>query len=163
MNIYLGLFFILFSFDSFAFDRVSDTLPSGKIIICKNTDQVRIGNVVENYKLKNPSNRFDKTKIKINEFKLPSVGDKIKITRSDNVRKNRFESVFVNSDVGEAVIVEPILTNELRTLITYPGGGIHIENQVAFTDSEIERVKNDCLVASPVNSAKFKNLDIVKF
>ena len=163
MNLFLGLFIVILSFSAVAFDRVTDALPSGKIIICKTEDQVRVGNVVENYKLKNPFNRFDKTKIKINEFKLPSVGDRVKIVRSENIRKSKFESSFVNKDIGEAVIVEPVLTNELRTQITYPGAGIHIEKQIAFTESEIERVKSECIVASPVGSEKFKNLDIVKF
>lgn len=158
-----GLILATVSFNAFSFDHVSDVLPSGKIIICKNTDQEKKGDVVENYRLKNFSSKFDKTRIKIDEFKLPAVGDKVKIVRSTLVRKNRLESNFVHTEVGEAVVVEPNLTNELRTKITYPYKAIHQETQVAFTQEEMERVKNDCIVASPVGSAKFQNRDLVKF
>lgn len=158
----IGLFLVFFSFNLLAFDKVTEVLVSGNIIICKKSTQELNGNVVGNYKLKNSFNRFDTSKIKIDEFKLPKIGDKIKITRSENVKMNKFESKFINSDVGEAIVVEQDLSNELRNLITYPGGGIHIENQVAFTESEKDRVRNECIVASPVGSAKFKNLDLVK-
>ena len=159
----ISLFFIFSSLSLFAFDRVTDALPSGKIIICKTEDQVRVGNVVENYKLKNPFNRFDKTKIKINEFKLPAIGENVKIIHTTVVRKNKVESSFVNSEDGEAIVIEPNLTNELRTQITYPFRAIHKETQVAFTQEELERIKNECIVASPVGSAKFHNRDLVKF
>ncbi len=159
----IGLILVASSFNAFSFEHVSDVLPSGKIIICKNLDQERKGDIVENYRLKNFSSKTDKSKVKINEFKLPAVGDKIKIIRSTIVRKNKLESNFVNSEVGEAVIIEPNLTNELRTQITYPYRAIHQETQVAFTQEEMERVKNECIVASPVGSAKFQNRDLVKF
>ncbi len=159
----IGLILVASSFNAFSFEHVSDVLPSGKIIICKNSDQERKGDIVENYRLKNSSSRFDKSKVKVDEFKLPAVGDKIKIIRSTIVRKNKLESNFVNTEVGEAVVIEPNLTNELRTQITYPYRAIHQETQVAFTQDEMERVKNECIVASPVGSAKFQNRDLVKF
>ncbi len=158
-----GLILVMSSFSAIAFDHVSEVLPSGKIIICKNSDQVRKGDIVENYRLKNFSSRFDKTKVKVDEFKLPSIGDKFKIIHSLVARKNKSESSFVNSEDGEAVVIEPNLTNELRTKITYPYRGVHEETQVAFTQEEMERVKNECIVASPVGSAKFHNRDLVKF
>ncbi len=158
-----GLFIIFSSLSAVAFDHVSEVLPSGKIIICKNSDQVRKGDVVENYRLKNFSSKFDKTKVKVDEFKLPAIGDKVKIIHSTVVRKNRLESSFVNSEDGEAIVIEPNLTNELRTQITYPYRAIHKETQVAFTQDELERVKNECIVASPIGSAKFHNRDLVKF
>lgn len=158
-----GLFLVILSFGAVAFDHVSEVLPSGKIIICKNLDQVRNGDIVENYRLKNTSSRFDKTKVKVDEFKLPAIGDKMKIIHTSVVRKNKSESNFVNSEDGEAVVIEPNLTNELRTKITYPYRGVHEETQVSFTQEEIERVKNECIVASPIGSAKFHNRDLVKF
>ena len=159
----IGLFIVFSSFNAVAFDHVSDVLPSGKIIICKNSDQVRNGDVVESYKLKNPSSRTDKTKVKINEFKLPAVGEKVKIIHTSVVRKNKSDLSFVNSEDGEAIVIEPNLTNELRTQITYPYRAIHQETQVAFTQEEMERVRNECIVASPIGSAKFHNRDLVKF
>jgi hypothetical protein len=159
----IGLILATSSFNVFSFEHVSDVLPSGKIIICKNSDQERKGDIVENYRLKNFSSKTDETKIKVDEFKLPAIGDKIKIIRSTLVRKNKLESNFVNSEVGEAVVIEPNLTNELRTQITYQYRAIHQETQVAFTKEEMERVKNDCIVASPVGSSKFQNRDLVKF
>lgn len=159
----IGLILAFSSFNAFSFEHVSDVLPSGKIIICKNSDQERKGDIVENYRLKNPSNRFDKSMVKVSEFKLPAIGDKVKIIRSNLVRKNKIESNFVNTEVGDAVVVEANLNNELRTKITYPFRGIHEEAQVAFTPEEIERVKNDCIVASPVGNAKIQNRDLVKF
>lgn len=163
MNKIIGLILVASSFNVFSFDHVTDVLPSGKIIICKNSDQERKGEIVENYRLKNSSSRTDKSKVKTGEFKLPAIGDKIKIIRSTIVRKNKLESNFVSSEVGEAVVIEPNLTNELRTQITYPYRGIHEETQVAFTQEEMGRVKNECIVASPVGSAKFQNRDLVKF
>lgn len=159
----IGLILVASSFNAFSFDHVTDVLPSGKIIICKNSDQERKGEIVENYRLKNSSSRTDKSKVKTGEFKLPAIGDKIKIIRSSIVRKNKLESNVVNSEVGEAVIIEPNLTNELRTQVTFPYRGIPEKIEVAFSQSELERIKNDCIVASPVGSVKFENRDLVKF
>ena len=159
----IGLILVASSFNAFSFEHVSDVLPSGKIIICKNSDQERKGDIVENYRLKNSSSRTDKSKVKIGEFKLPAIGDKIKISRSTVVRRNKLETNVVNSEVGEAVVIEPNLTNELRTQVTFPYRGIPEKIEVAFTQAELERIKNECIVGSPVDSAKFQNRDLVKF
>ncbi len=159
----IGLLFFISSLSAVAFDHVSEVLPSGKILICKSANQVRNGNIVENYRLKKSSNRFDKSKEKVSEFSLPLFGGKIKISRSAVIRKNRFESSYVETDIGEAVVIEPDFTNELRNQITYPLRSIHKEIQAAFTQSEIEKVISECIVAAPVGSAKFQSRDSVKF
>jgi hypothetical protein len=158
----IGLILVTTSFNAFSFDHVSDVLPSGKIIICKNSDQERKGDIVENYRLKNFSSKMDKSKVQIDEFKLPAIGEKIKIIRSTLIRKNKLESSFVHSEIGEALVIEPNLTNELRTQIKYPFRAIHEETQVAFTQTEVESIKAECIVASPVGSARFQYRDLVK-
>ncbi len=163
MKRFIGTLVTLVSLNSVAFDHVSEVLPSGKILICKESDQVRNGESVENFRLKNFSSKFDKSKVKVNEFKLPLVGDKIKIFRITNLRKNKFETVSLNSEVGEAIVIEPNLKDELITKITYPFKGIHEEIQIAFSKAELESAKNDCILALPLNSAKFQNYDLVKF
>ena len=53
----LILTFILNSNEANAFHKVTEILPSGKLLICKDSNQIRNGNSVVVYKKRIPANR----------------------------------------------------------------------------------------------------------
>ncbi len=158
----IGLMLVVSSFSAYSFDHVSDVLVSGKALVCKGPDQKRSGDKVENFRVDGSSKR-ESALIKTGDFKLPAVGQKVKIVRSQLVRKNKSDSSFVHAEVGEALVADANLMNESRTQVSYPFRGPTETALVALTPAEVERIKIDCIVLAPVGETKIQTHDLVQF
>lgn len=146
----------LFSISSaFAFNSVSEILPSGKLLICKTPDQVKKGDVVEVYKRTDPRSSSDYSTAKVSEFKLPAVGQKIKLTHKDFHSKGK-NSAFHAEELGTAVISDVSLEGEERISHTLDKSRYsrRVETKSKLTKDEALEIQKNCLIAVPENGLK---------
>lgn len=146
----------MFSLTSaFAFNSVSEILPSGKILICKTPGQVRNGDVVEIHKRSDPKSSSDYSTEKTSEFKLPGVGQKIKLTHKDFHSKGK-KTEYHTEEIGVAVISGDSLEGEERIYHTLDRTrhSRRIEKKVKLSKNEALEIQKNCLVAIPENGLK---------
>lgn len=145
----------MYSSTIFAFSSVSEILPSGKLLICKSADQVKVGENVENYRRTNPSSSSDYSTTKVSEFKLPSVGQKITLTHKDFHSRGR-GSIYHTEEVGSAIVSGESLEGEDRTTYSLDNSKFsrRIEKKSKITKDEALEIQKNCLVAIPQNDLR---------
>lgn len=152
------------SFYATAFHAVTEVLPSGKVLVCRDFDQVMKGNVVETYRLKNPGSKTDQTKVKVSEKKVPSSGDKIKFYRQESKLKNRLSNEIIEVELGEGVVFDTNLLGEVKSITNYrTRDAFAREEKIAIDQKEAKRIAEECVVVAPSNEIKVEVGDLVKF
>jgi hypothetical protein len=147
----------IFSSSVFAFNSVTEILPSGKLLICKESGQVRKGNIVEVYTKEDPRSRSNKKTIKTSEIKLPEVGQKVKLTHKDFHPKGK-NSVYHTEELGTAVVSGESLEGEDRVTYALDNSRYsrRIEKKIKISKEEAMNIQKDCLVAVPENGLVLK-------
>lgn len=142
---------------TFAFDSVTEVLPSGKILICKNADQVRSGESVENHKRSDAKSSSDFSMEKASEFKLPKVGQKLKLTHKDFHSKGK-HSVYHTEELGTAIVSGESLEGEERFSYSLDKSrhSRRVETKSKISKDEAMEIAQNCLVAIPENGLKLK-------
>lgn len=98
--------FALFSFNANAFHAVTEILPGGQLLICKDYGQVKKGNTVENFIRSQPRSQRNMEMIKKAEFFLPEVGSRINLTHKDFHFFGKRSAQYHQQELGSAVVVD---------------------------------------------------------
>lgn len=157
-NVFIVLAVSMLSLSSaFAFNSVTEILPSGKILICKTPGQIRNGDLVEIHKRTDPRSSSDYSTAKDSEFKLPAVGKKIKLTHKDFHSKGK-NSAYHTEEIGTAIISGDSLEGEERITYTLDKSrhSRRVEKRTKLSKDEASEIQKDCLVAIPENGLKLK-------
>lgn len=149
----LGL--VLVSFNANAFHAVTEILPGGQFLICKDYGQIKKGNIVENYVREEPTSEQNLKTIKKDEFTLPGVGSQFKLYHRDFHTKIKSSNIYHEKELGRAVIVdaqslvgkERIKRSSSDTL----RGGI-IETKSIITKEDASVIDSNCVVAVTENN-----------
>lgn len=164
MKFFLVSIFALSSFYANAFHAVTEVLPSGKVLICKDFNQEVKGNIIETYRLKNPGSKTDKALIKIKEQKLPSVGEKILFSRQELIQKNKLLKEINDIPVGEGEVLDSNLLGELKTVINYRNRAAFLQKKrISINEKEAKKIASECIVVALSNDSKVLEGDLVKF
>ncbi len=156
-----------FSFNTYAFHAVSEILPSGKLLVCKDYNQVKNGDTVEIYERFRTDTDRNVKMVKMREMALPKVGEKIKLTHSDfhqigTTSVNEYHS----EDSGYAtVIAASSLVGEKRYVRKAPNEkkNTNFNQTYELTKSDVEGIEKKCFVAWPENGAIFTELKKVSW
>lgn len=146
---------VLTCLQAYAFNTVTEILPSGKLLICKEPNQVRNGDVVEVQKRADPKSLSDDRVVKVSEFKLPAPGQKIKLIHKDFHPAGK-NSKYHTEELGSAVISGDSLEGEERMISTLDNTrrAKRIEKKIVLTKEAAETLQKNCLVALPENGLK---------
>lgn len=150
-------FLVLFSSSAYAFHAVTEILPSGKVLVCKDHGQVKKGNIVEVHARTSPSSRSDKSTAKVREFKLPEIGQKIKLIHRDFHAKGR-KSLAHNEEIGTAVVSDESLEGEERISHSLEKSKYskRVESVSKISKEEAQKIQNECFVAIMDNNVALK-------
>jgi hypothetical protein len=142
--------FTLTSSQLFAFHAITEILPSGKILICRDSDQRREGNVVTTISKKPSKSNFNKVN-KIGEFTLPEAGQKIKLIHRDYHRNGKVLGPKHTKDLGFAIVSSESLEGEDRSI--YPHlhskANPQTEKIIKISKADAVKIQTDCIVAIP--------------
>lgn len=144
----LGLVFV--SFNVNAFHAVTEILPGGQLLICKDYGQVKKGNVVENHVRVDPKSEQNIKTTKKDEFKLPPVGSKISLYHRDFHFKLKSSNTYHEKELGRATIVDAqslvgaerinrSVANTLRSEI--------VEKKFTISKDDAVEIDKNCVVA----------------
>jgi hypothetical protein len=128
----------------YAFHAVTEILLSNKIIVCKDSDQVRKGNKVEVYKLKMRTRDMSRSIEKTSEFTIPSEGQKIELFH----KEFHFKGKLI-----------PKMHNEKRGTAT----GKVTEQLEKITLEEEAEIAKKCFVAVPDTQINLKDVGSIAF
>lgn len=150
---------------SYGFHRISEILPSNKILVCRDYDEVKTDQKIEVYVKRYSNRRGINELIKTDEFMLPKEGQVI------NLHHSEFQSVGKKTQkthtdlLGTATVVSPKIIGESRVVnIVSPGkrGAIETKTQIITAKDEANIIKN-CIVAMPDKAIKIKDVTSVSF
>lgn len=136
----LLLSFVFLSFNANAFHAVTETLPGGQLLICKDYGQVKKGNTVENYARVGPKNGQNKT-VKKNEFTIPPIGSQIGLYHIDFHFKLKLSNTYHEKKLGTAIIVDA------QTLIGAERAEKSREEKSIISKEDVMEIDNNCVVA----------------
>lgn len=146
------------SFSAFAFHSVSEILPSGKILICQDFNQLKKGNTVEIYDRYRKDTDRDVKMMKVREMTLPKVGEKIKLTHSDFHQVGTSSvTEYHSEEAGSATILESsALLGEKRFVRKAPNEYKDTDFNQTYTleKKDVEEIEKKCLVAMPDKMTK---------
>jgi hypothetical protein len=147
----------LMSSNGFAFTSVTEVLPNGKLLICKKSGQVKNGERVENHKRADAKSSSDYSTVKTSDFKLPTVGQKVKLTHKDFHSTGK-KSTYHTQELGTATITDQSLEGEERISYTLDKSrhSRRIKNVVKISKEDAAELQANCLVAIPDNGLKLE-------
>lgn len=148
--------FITFASNSYAFHAVTEILPSGKLLICKDYEQVKKGELVEVYSRVDSKSLSDFSLKKTSEFKLPSAGQKIKLNHKD-FHQNGKKSTHHEEALGVAVVSYESLEGQERSSGLALGKSRFSKATAAthtISKEEALKIQDECFVAIPSEGLK---------
>lgn len=141
------------SFNVFAFHSVSEILPSGKLLICQDFNQVKKGGMVEVYDRYRKDSDRDVKMMKVRELTLPKVGEKVRLSHSDFHQVGTSSvTEYHSEESGSATIVESSsLIGEKRFVRKAPNENKMTDFSQTYTleKKDVEEIDKKCLVAVP--------------
>ncbi|AUN98420.1 hypothetical protein DOM21_09070 [Bacteriovorax stolpii] len=158
---------LVFSFNAYSFHAVSEILPSGKILICQDFNQIKKGGIVEVYERFRTDTDRNVKMVKMREITLPKAGEKVKLTHSDfhqvgTTSVNEYHS----EESGSATIVSSeTLLGEKRLVRKAPDERArpNFNQTYEITKKDIELIEQKCLVAIPDNGLNVDELKKVSW
>lgn len=146
----------LLATNAYAFHAVSEILPSGKILICQDYNQIKKGDTADVYaKFRIDTDRNVKM-VKKSEISLPKVGEKVKLTHSDFHQVGTTAvTEYHSEDSGTAIVIEPKqLLGEKRFVRKAPNEARNTDfsEMMIIGEKEVEDIASRCLVAIPEGS-----------
>ena len=162
----LILTFILNSNEANAFHKVTEILPSGKLLICKDSNQIRNGNSVVVYKKRIPANRKNNQDFNNREtITLPETSQEIVLSHKEFHTDQRIFPKYHSTELGKAVIISASLIGEERavSLLQKNKNGKEKTMLRTITKAESESILKDCLVAETKDNFKLNELASVSW
>ena len=147
---------------------ISTIMDSGKLIIINDYNQKIRNGKMDTIKLIE-SKKGDKTSVsKIGEHAMPKVGDKIKLYRTKYTAKGGMEerTKKVTKDfIGNATVIEPNLEGDTRVVTIFSNRkSDKVESKnLPFSQKELNKIKENALVAVPDIGVQAKEYDSVEF
>lgn len=170
LNLGSALFLSFFYFlptKSYAFHSVSEILPDNKILICKDFNQVKIGNKIEVYTRNLSNSRRGIELVKADGFTLPSEGQKIDLYhREFHLSGKKFPKYkYHDEKLGSATIISLNLEGKDRkTLVKDNSRKSKLSEKVErISNEEALKLQKNCIIASPDNNLKINELSSVVF
>jgi len=134
-----------------AFHAVTEILPGGEMLICKDYGQVKKGNIVENHVRVAPGSEQNQQTVKKDEFTLPAAGSKIGLYHKDFHFKKKTLNEFHEVKIGDATIVEAkSLVGAMRVkkvISSLKSSHSMTESKMAITSEEAAQIDQNCVVA----------------
>ncbi|GEM_PF-816867 len=155
----------LIPLQSRAFHQITEILPSNKILICRDYNEVRTGQKVEVYKMKFSHNRQGRELEKATEYNLPEVGKKIDLYHKEIHRNGRMLFNLHEKKLGSAVIVEPKLIGEKLVNFQVENGKIKkmLESETLINEKEAAQLEKNCIVAQPETGIDLKEVQTIVY
>lgn len=132
----------LYAANGYALDKISEILPSGKLLICVDGNERIVGNKVEVYSdRKEKSQRRDK----LSEYNIPSVGTKVELIHDEIHMKEKRAGDSHTVSLGFATITNADLAGEMRNSMTSTKVPKQVTKKLSKEDAAT--LKEECLVA----------------
>ncbi|MBY0414174.1 MAG: hypothetical protein K2Q18_08410 [Bdellovibrionales bacterium] len=149
----------------YAFHAITEVLPSNKIIVCKDSDQVRTGKKVEVYKLKFATSKSSRELVKTDEFELPSEGQKIELFHKEFHFKGKALPKFHDEKKGTATVIAPKLAGEKRNVFEVGNNKSEraVEKTVDITSQDEAEIAKKCFVAITDDQVNLKDVNSIAF
>ena len=147
--------FALISFKANAFHAVTEILPGGQLLICKDYGQVKKGNIVENFIRSQPRSQRNMEMIKKAEFSLPAVGSRITLAHKDFHFFGKNSNQYHQQELGSAVVVDSkSLIGVQRKKIGIPSfkSAQLREAITVISAEEVQDIDKKCFVAIAENN-----------
>ena len=170
-NVFRGTFVLVLAFifnlnDANAIHKVTEILPSGKLLICKDRNQVRNGNSVVTYNKRFPLNRKNNPDLISNEFiTLPEIGQEIVLSHKEFHIDKSILPQYHSVEIGKAVIISASLIGEDRVVPLVQKNKNNEEKTmlITITQAESESILKDCLVAETKDNFILDELALVSW
>ena len=170
-NVFRGTFVLVLAFifnlnDANAIHKVTEILPSGKLLICKDRNQVRNGNSVVIYNKRFPLNRKNNPDLNSKEFiTLPEIGQEIVLSHKEFHNDKSIFPKYHSVEIGKAVIISASLIGEDRVVPLVQKNKKNKEKTMlrTITQAESESILKDCLVAETKDNFILDELALVSW
>jgi benzoyl-CoA reductase/2-hydroxyglutaryl-CoA dehydratase subunit BcrC/BadD/HgdB len=155
----------LMSINTYAFHSITEILPSKKILICKDFNQVRNGRKVEVYVRQFSTSRSGLELVIAKEFELPKIGDKVELYHRETHLMGKNIKLKHNEKIGTATVVETNLAGESinRQKVSQSNRKTVTSVEEPISNEEASKLKLDCLLIKPDSEVDFKNINVVSF
>lgn len=145
---------VFVSFNANAFHAVTEILPGGQLLICKDYGQIKKGNVVENHVRVEPGSGQNLQTMKKDEFTLPGMGSKIGLYHKDFHFKVKSSNNYHEKKIGTATIVDAqTLVGAERIFKSSPNTkfGKIVEVKSVISKEDAAEIESNCVVALTEN------------
>lgn len=156
---------LIFPLSVFAFHSVSEILPEGKILVCKDFNQIINGNKVEVYKLDQTKNRGARLGIQMEEFEFPQNGAKVKLYHRDFHYNGKKLSKYDDQNLGTGTVINYDLSGKEISKITSldKNNSFPKMKKVLITEDEAEKYHKNCIVIQPDDQLNTNEITSVEF
>lgn len=143
----------LVTFNAYSFHAVNEILPSGKLLVCQDFNQIKNGGMVEVYeKFRTDTDRNVKM-VKMREMTLPKVGEKVKLTHSDFHQVGTTSvNEYHTEESGVATVIEAkSLLGEKRFVRSAPNEykGYDFNQTSVIEQKDVDSIDKKCFVLNP--------------
>ncbi|MBC7427586.1 MAG: hypothetical protein H7336_03175 [Bacteriovorax sp.] len=166
----LGLTILLISLNflstkTYAFHRVTEILPEKNLLICKDSNQVKVGNKVEIYAKRLPNSRNNLEMVKASELTLPAEGQKIDLYHREFHFSGKILSKYHDEKIGSATVIALDLAGkERKYLVQGKLRSSKMEEKIEkLTSEEALKLKNNCILATPDQNTDITELTSIVF
>ena len=164
-NLMTAITFMTLTTTTYAFHAVTEILPNGKLLVCKDYNQVKKGELVEVYTRVDSKSLSDFSLKKTSEFKLPASGQKIKLTHKD-FHQNGKKSSRHEEVLGVATVSYENLEGEKRSSglersksrFSKINSSTHV-----ITKEEALKIQDECFVGIISDGVKINELASVSW
>ncbi len=151
----LLLSFMFVSFSANAFHAITEILPGGQLLICKDYGQVKKGNTVENHVRAEPGSERNTSMVKKDEFTLPRIGSQIGLYHRDFHFVLKSSNTYHEKKLGTAVIVDAqtfVGTERVSRKSSNSKTAGMIEKKSIISKDDAVEIDNNCVVAIAENN-----------
>lgn len=154
-----------FPLSSFAFHKITEILPEGRLLVCKDYNQIVKGKNVETYKLNQTKNRGTILGIQTDEFLKPLPDSKVGLYHRDFHQNGRWQSKYHEQKIGTGTVVSYDFTGKEITTFT----SLDKKRSLPFNDikkisnEDVEQLSNDCVVINPDDQIQLEEVSSVEF
>lgn len=156
---------LLLPLSSFAFHKVNEILPDGKILVCKDFNQIVKDNKILVYKLNQTKNRGTTLGMQVDEFQLPQTGMIVELFHRDFHDNGKKFSKYHDLKLGKGTVVNfDFSGKEINSYATSDGKrSLPIVNTGKLTNDEAKELQNNCIVIQPDGQIQPEEITSIEF
>lgn len=168
INLFSALFMLSLSFlpmKTFAFHNVTEILSDNTLLVCRDADQVRNGDKIEEYAERISGSKRHNDLVKVKEFDLPKVGQKVELVHNEFGLNEKRPRIIRGEKIGVGTITLLNLEGKSRKTIEIGDSKSSriIEKNKEISKSDALEIQKNCIGVIPDAGVRIKEVSSIIF